>query len=113
MGWGGRTARRCYDRSGAEARAFHSRAAGSRCPRRASLRGRRRLEAGQEEGDCHRLAQTGAQPAARALLPPSHGAAGGGSRAPRRLAPNAQDAEPLYNKGITMKEIFPKEFWRI
>ena len=24
-----------------------------------------------------------------------------------------QDAEPLYNKSLTMKEIFPKEFWRI
>ena len=24
-----------------------------------------------------------------------------------------QDAEPLYNKALSMKEIFPKEFWRI
>ena len=24
-----------------------------------------------------------------------------------------QDAEPLYDKAITMKELFPKEFWRI
>ena len=24
-----------------------------------------------------------------------------------------QDAEPLYDKPITMKELFPKEFWRI
>ena len=24
-----------------------------------------------------------------------------------------QDAEPLYDKAITMKELFPKEFWRV
>jgi hypothetical protein len=24
-----------------------------------------------------------------------------------------QDAEPLYDKKLTMKELFPKEFWRI
>jgi len=24
-----------------------------------------------------------------------------------------EDAEPLYNKALTMKELFPKEFWKI
>lgn len=60
-------------------------------------------------------AATGSAPAGSDEL--GEGESNGGKRSKKKqeivTVSRRQDAEPLYEKALTMREIFPKEFWRI